>query len=105
VAKRDRRFAWVRRDSGKWARAEALNIGCRCSHTHCMTSLRLTCRLFWVDARVSRFGDRWLASADTPDGPTLGLGHNAQSALAGSLEAFRHVRPELLASLPKDWAR
>ena len=38
---------------------------------------RLYCRYFWVDARLSRLNGRWVASVDTPDGPSLGWGRTA----------------------------
>jgi hypothetical protein len=34
-----------------------------------MHPLRLHCSLFYVDVRLREFNGRWLASADTPDGP------------------------------------
>ena len=42
----------------------------------------------------------WLASADTPDGPSLGLGSEAIEAIADALEPFDGVADELLASVP-----
>ena len=39
-----------------------------------MHYLRLSCTEFWVDVRLAAMNARWLASADTPDGPSLGLG-------------------------------
>jgi hypothetical protein len=41
---------------------------------------RLFCQYFWVDTRVSRHNGRWLASVDTPDGPTLAYDRTALSA-------------------------
>lgn len=60
--------------------------------------IRLHCRVFWVDVRVRRFGDVWIASADTPDGPTLGTGFTRDNALYEALECFADVRSELLAT-------
>jgi hypothetical protein len=37
-----------------------------------VVKMRLYCPEFWVDMRVTEFDGAWLASADTPDGPTLG---------------------------------
>lgn len=34
-------------------------------------SVRLTCSEFYVDARLTEVEGRWLASADTPDGPSM----------------------------------
>jgi hypothetical protein len=60
---------------------------------------RLTCSHFWVDVRVRRVEGRWLASADTPDGPTLGYGDAPLEALTSALDDFSDVRKALLASL------
>lgn len=63
-------------------------------------ALRLHCSQFWVDLRVRRFGERcWIASADTPDWPTLGMGETAKDAIWMALEEFRDVRAELVAGL------
>ncbi len=67
-----------------------------------MHSVRLHCSQFWVDVRVRRFRDRWVASADAPFGPTLGLGLTWQDALDNALKPFRDVRDELLATLTRD---
>lgn len=61
--------------------------------------IRLYCRLFWVDVRVRRFGDVWIVSADTPDGPTLGTGVNRGDALYEALECFADVRSELIGTI------
>ncbi len=65
-----------------------------------MILLRLTCSAFWVDVRLREFNGRWIASADTPDGPSLGLGERAIEAIEGALEPFEGIADELLASLP-----
>ncbi len=39
-----------------------------------LRTMRLECADFWVDVRLANFHGRWVASADTPDGPSLGLG-------------------------------
>jgi hypothetical protein len=52
-----------------------------------MIVLRLTCATFWVDVRLREMNGRWLASADTPDGPSLGLGLGAMEAIEAALEA------------------
>jgi hypothetical protein len=44
---------------------------------------------------------RWIASADTPDGPSLGLGKGAVEAVEQALEPFAGIVDELLASLPR----
>jgi hypothetical protein len=61
--------------------------------------LRLSCSLFYVDVRLREFNGRWLASADTPRGPTIGWGMSAIGALWMALEPFDGVIEELLASL------
>jgi hypothetical protein len=37
-----------------------------------MHRLRLTCSAFHVDVRLTKVGDVWLASADTPDAAAAG---------------------------------
>ena len=63
---------------------------------------RLQCSAFWVDVRLLDVNGRWIASADTPDGPSLGCGSDAFEALWQALEPFEGVVGELLASLPSD---
>lgn len=65
-------------------------------------NLRLTCYGFWVDVRVAGFNGRWVASADTPDGPSLGLGFTPRTALMLALEPFDRLVHELLASAPAE---
>jgi hypothetical protein len=65
-----------------------------------MITLRLTYSAFWVDVRLRAINGRWIASADTPDGPSLGLGHQAIDAIAPALEPFDGIVEELLASAP-----
>jgi hypothetical protein len=65
-----------------------------------MIVLRLTCSAFWVDIRLREINGRWIASADTPDGPSLGLGQHAIEAIEAALEPFEGIADELLASLP-----
>ena len=62
--------------------------------------LRLVGPSFWVDVRLRRFERRWMASADTPAGPSVGLGRYPIEALAEALEPFDGVVDELLASVP-----
>ena len=50
------------------------------------TRLRTTDAL--IDVRWASFDGRWIASADTPDGPTLGVGGTPSEALAAALEPF-----------------
>ena len=63
---------------------------------------RLLCSAFWVDVRLLEVNGRWIGSADTPDGPSLGCGTDAFEALWQALEPFEGVVGELLASLPVD---
>ena len=66
-----------------------------------MIILRLSCSSFWVDVRLREINGRWIASADTPDGPTLGLGKGAVEAIEHALERFEGIVDELLESLPR----
>jgi hypothetical protein len=66
-----------------------------------MILLRLNCSTFWVDVRLREINGRWIASADTPDGPSLGLGKGAVEAVEQALNPFGAIVEELLASLPK----
>ncbi|HEY7332211.1 MAG TPA: hypothetical protein VH859_04545 [Candidatus Limnocylindria bacterium] len=65
-----------------------------------MHHLRLSCEALWVDVRVAGFNGRWIASADGPGGPSLGLGWTPRQALIRSLEPFDGLIDELLASVP-----
>jgi len=62
-------------------------------------TLRLTCAQLWVDVRLREVNGRWIASADTPHGPSLGLGLGAMEAIEAALEPFEGIVDELLASL------
>jgi len=64
-----------------------------------MDTLRLSCSTFRVDVRLREVNGRWIASADTPDGPSLGLGLGAIEAIEAALEPFQGIVDELLASL------
>jgi hypothetical protein len=67
-------------------------------------TLRLTCSEFYVDARLAALEGRWLASADTPDGPSTGTGDTPVDALMQALQPFEGVFDELIACLPPDLA-
>lgn len=67
-----------------------------------MDTHRLSCRRFWVDVRVAHINDRWIASADTPHGPSLGLAFTRRRALRLALEPFDGVIEELLRTAPSD---
>jgi hypothetical protein len=71
-----------------------------------MISLRLTRSTFWVDVRLHEINGGSIASADTPDGSSLGLGKGAIEAVERALEPFDGVVDGLLASLPgAAWAK
>lgn len=70
-----------------------------------MILLRLHGSTFWVDVRLLEINGRWIASADTPDGPSLGLGKGAIEAVERALEPFGGIIDELLASLPRSAIR
>jgi hypothetical protein len=70
-----------------------------------MIVIRLTCATLGVDVRLREMNGRWLASADTPDGPSLGLGLGAMEAIEAALEPFGGIVDELLASLPRSTSK
>lgn len=67
-----------------------------------MVTLRLSCTTFWVDVRLRELHGRWIASADTPEGPSLGLGLGAITAIEAALEPFDGLVAELLATAPPE---
>ena len=69
--------------------------------------LQLTCASFWVDVRLMQADGKWLASADTPNGPSIGLGRIPEEALARALEPFEGVADQLLSTVPDEfhWTR
>ena len=69
--------------------------------------IRLVSSLLWVDVRLSHVDGKWLASADTPDGPSLGIGRLPQLALLEALAPFGGLVDELMASVPDEffWTR
>ena len=52
--------------------------------------------------RLLEVEGRWIASADTVDGPSLGCGTTSFDALWQALEPFDGAIGDLLASLPAD---
>lgn len=68
-------------------------------------NLRLHHGDIWVDVRLYELNGRWLASADTPDGPTLRTGTTALGAVIEALEPFDGMVDELLRSAPGDLRR
>jgi hypothetical protein len=67
-------------------------------------TLRLTCSEFYVDARLTEVEGRWVASADMPDGRSMGTGETPVDALMQALQPFEGMVDELLACLPPDLA-
>lgn len=67
--------------------------------------LRLECSMFYVDVRLREFNGRWIASADTPAGPSLGLGLDSQLAIKAALQPFGLAADELIASLTRNARR
>ncbi len=67
--------------------------------TDLATNVLYKCSAFWVDVRLREIGGRWIASADSSDGPTLGPGLGAVEAIEAALEPFEGLVEELMASL------
>jgi hypothetical protein len=65
-------------------------------------TFHLQCSGFSVELRLREVNGRWIASADTPDGPSLGCGVTAFAALWEALQPFDGAIDQLLASLPLD---
>lgn len=64
-----------------------------------MILVRLAGPTISVDVRVLEVRGRWIASADTANGPTLGLGFAADTAIERALQPFEENVAELLGSL------
>lgn len=54
-----------------------------------------------VDVRLSRVNGHWLASADTPHGPSLGFSTDALAALYLALDPWQPAIDEALDTLPR----
>lgn len=67
--------------------------------TNRVATIRLHCSTVWVDVRLREMNGRWIASADTPDGPSLGLGYGAMEAIEAALAPFEGIVDELMGSL------
>ena len=67
-----------------------------------MREYRLHCAPFWVDVRLLEVGGKWIASANTANGPSLGCGTTSFDALWHALAPFDGLIGELLASMPSD---
>jgi hypothetical protein len=61
---------------------------------------RLHYQQLLVDVRLYQVDGRWLASADTPDGPSLRTGWTALAALVEALEPFDGIVEQLLETAP-----
>ncbi|HEY7464093.1 MAG TPA: hypothetical protein VH987_06590 [Candidatus Limnocylindria bacterium] len=68
-------------------------------------TVRLHYRDLWVDVRLYELNGRWLASADTPDGPSLRTGWTAHGAMVEALEPFDGIIDQLISSAPSDLAQ
>ena len=79
------------------ARSAVRSIGYTCA----VIVLRLVGSTFWVDVRLREINGRWIASADTVAGPSLGLGKGAVEAVEHALQPFEGIVDELIASLPR----
>lgn len=64
--------------------------------------LQLTANHLSVDVRLVAVRGRWIASADAPEGPTLGLGRMPHEAVIAALEPYDGFIDELLESLPDE---
>jgi hypothetical protein len=64
-----------------------------------MIVVRLVAPEIAVDVRLLEARGRWIASADTPQGPSLGLGFMPEEAIEGALQPFAGTIADLLASL------
>jgi hypothetical protein len=67
-----------------------------------IVKIRLYCPDFWVDVRLTEFDGRWLASADTREGPSLGRGHSPMSATIDALAPFDGYIDELILTAPPE---
>lgn len=65
-------------------------------------TMRLVCSGFWADVRLTQLRGRWVASADTPNGPSIGLGWFPVDALEDALAPFDGFAEELMATIPED---
>ncbi len=65
-------------------------------------TMRLVCSGFWADVRLTQLHGRWVASADTPAGPSMGLGWFPIDALEAALEPFDGFVEELMTTVPED---
>ncbi len=69
-----------------------------------MQCFRLRSSESWVDVCLYSANGRWIATADTVDGRTLGTGETSLEALWGALHPFPDEIGHLLASLDQQLA-
>ena len=69
--------------------------------------MRLVSSLFCVDVRIASVDGKWLASADTGDGPSLGIGRLPEEAISQALRPFDGIVEDLMDTLPDEfyWSR
>ena len=67
-----------------------------------VVKMRLECPQVSVDVRVIEFHGRWLASAFTPNGPTVGRGASALAAVIDALKPFDGYVEDLIRSGPRE---
>lgn len=65
-------------------------------------TMRLVCRSFWVDVRLRQIRGRWIASADTRDGPSVGVSFFPRDALVAALQPFHGLVEELMETAPPE---
>lgn len=63
---------------------------------------RLVASGFWVDVRLRSIRGRWIASADTPHGPSVGVSFFPEDALRAALHPFHGLVEELMETAPAE---
>ena len=64
--------------------------------------MRLVCSDFWVDVRLRQIRGRWICSADTPDGPSVGVSFFPRDALMAALQPFHGLVDDLMETAPEE---
>lgn len=64
--------------------------------------MRLVCPNFWADVRLRQVRGRWIASADTPNGGSVGVSFFPRHALTAALQPFHGMVDELMESAPAE---
>ncbi len=67
-----------------------------------VSAMRLVCRESCADVRVAQIRGRSVASADTPNGPSLVLGRYPMQAQAHAFEPIDRHLDDLLATVPQN---